>query len=183
MEFLDLCANMELKPKRSNSWNPQSNAILERVHQVFGDMLRTFELDDAELDENEPLQKFLTDTAYAIRSTYLTTQGATPAQMVFGRDMVLPVDFDINWDEITKRKQKRINENCERENRKRIKHTYQRGDKVLMKVPKKILRKLERVRRGPFTVIKHHDNGTVTIQKSPCATGNANARRLGPFFE
>ena len=52
-----------------------------------------------------------------------------------------------------------------------------------MKVPKKILRKLEKPRRGPFAVIKHHDNGTVTIQKSPCVTGNANARRLGPFFE
>ena len=78
-------------------------------------MLRAFELDDAVLDENEPLQKFLTDTAYAIRSTFLTAQGATPAQMVFGRDMVLPVDFSIDWDEITRRKQKRVNESCGRE--------------------------------------------------------------------
>ena len=182
-EFLDLCNNMGLKKKPSNSWNPQSNAILERVHQVFGDMLRAFELDDAVLDENEPLQKFLTDTAYAIRSTFLTTQGATPAQMVFGRDMVLPAGFSIDWDEITRRKQKRINESCERENRRRIDHTYQKGDKVLMKVPKKILRKLEKPRRGPFTVIEHHDNGTVAIQKSPCVTDNINVRRLDPFFE
>ena len=36
-----------------------------------------------------------------------------------------------------------------------------------MKVPKKILRKLEKPRRGPFTVIEHHDNGTVAAQKSP----------------
>ena len=52
-----------------------------------------------------------------------------------------------------------------------------------MKVPKKILRKLEKPRRGPFTVAEHHGNGTVAIQKSPCAAENANARRLGPFFE
>ena len=52
-----------------------------------------------------------------------------------------------------------------------------------MKVPKKILRKLEKPRRGPFTVIEHHDNGTVTIQKSPCVTDNINVRRLDPFFE
>mgnify|MGYP003336937455 CR=1 FL=1 len=129
------------------------------------------------------LQKFLAGTAYAIRSTFLAAQGAAPAQMVFGRDMALPAGFSIDWDEITRRKQKRINESCERENRRRIDHTYQKGDKVLMKVPKKILRKLEKPRRGPFTVIEHHDNGTVTIQKSPCVTDNINIRRLDPFFE
>ena len=53
----------------------------------------------------------------------------------------------------------------------------------MMKVPKKILRKLEKPRRGPFTVAEHHDNGTVAIQKSPCATDNINVRRLDPFFE
>ena len=145
--------------------------------------LRALELGDAALGENEPLQKFLTDTAYAIRSTFLTTQGATPAQMAFGRDMALPAGFSIGWGEATRRKQKRISESCERENRRRIGHTYQKGDKVLMKVPKKILRKLEKPRRGPLTVAKHHDNGTVTIQKSPCATGNISVWRLGPFFE
>ena len=53
----------------------------------------------------------------------------------------------------------------------------------MAEVPKKMLRKLEKPRRGPFTVAEHHGNGTVATQKSPCATGNANARRLGPFFE
>ena len=39
-EFQDLCDNMGLKKKPSGAWNPQSNAILERVHQVLGDCLR-----------------------------------------------------------------------------------------------------------------------------------------------
>ena len=60
---------------------------------------------------------------------------------------------------------------------------YERGDKVLMKVPKKILRKLERVRRGPYSVISHNENGTATIQKSPCVTDVVNIRRVDPFFE
>ena len=51
-----------------------------------------------------------------------------------------------------------------------------------MKVPKKILRKLEKPRRGPLTVIEHHGNGTAATQKSPCAAGSMSARRLGPFF-
>ena len=70
---------------------------------------------DAALGENEPLQKFLTGTAYATRSTFLATQGATPAQMAFGRDMALPAGFSIGWGEIARRKQKRASESCERE--------------------------------------------------------------------
>ena len=69
------------------------------------------------LGGGEPLQKPLAGTAYATRSSYNTTQGATPAQMVFGRDMVLPVDFSIDWDGVTRRKQKRVNGSCGRENR------------------------------------------------------------------
>ena len=145
--------------------------------------MRTFELGNQVLDENRPLQKFLTDTAYAIRSTYLATQGATPAQIVFGRDMALPVDYGADWGEITKREQERINESATREDKRRIEHKHGGGDKVLLKVPRKILRELERVRRGPFTVIKHHGNGSVTIRKSPCCTDTLNIRRLDPFHE
>ena len=31
-EFKELCANMGLKQRPSKAWNPQSNAILERIH-------------------------------------------------------------------------------------------------------------------------------------------------------
>ena len=48
---------------------------------------------------------------------------------------------------------------------------------------RKVLRKLERARRGPFTVITHYDNGSAKIQKDPCHTGTVNIRRLGPFHE
>ena len=33
-EFRDLCDNMGLKRHPSSSWNPQSNAILERIHRI-----------------------------------------------------------------------------------------------------------------------------------------------------
>ena len=129
------------------------------------------------------MQKFLAGTAYATRSTCLAAQGAAPAQMILGRDAVLPAGFSTGWDEITKRKQKRINESCERENRRRAGHTYQEGGKVLAEVPKKILRKLEKPRRGPLAVAEHHGSGTVAAQESPCVTENTKVRRLGPFFE
>ena len=46
MEFQDLCNNMGLKQCPSNAWNPQSNAILERIHQVLADRLVTFNLEN-----------------------------------------------------------------------------------------------------------------------------------------
>ena len=52
-----------------------------------------------------------------------------------------------------------------------------------MKVPKKALWKVERIRRRPLTVVKHHDDGTVTIQESPCVTDNANiTQKVGTFL-
>ena len=40
-EFFDLCTNMGLKKKKSNNWNPRSNAILERIHQILEEELIT----------------------------------------------------------------------------------------------------------------------------------------------
>lgn len=70
--FAELCTNMGITPKISTLYNPQSNTIIERVHQVLGNALRTFEFENRELDEKEPFEPFFTATAYATRSTYHT---------------------------------------------------------------------------------------------------------------
>ena len=90
---------------------PQSNAIAERVHQVLGDMLRTFELEEQQLDEDNPFGRFLSACAYSVRSTYHTTLQATPAQLVFGRDMILPVNFRADWSRIHMNRQTEIMRN------------------------------------------------------------------------
>ncbi len=82
--FNQMRKNYGMKKRRSTEYNPQSNGIVERVHQVLGDMLRTFELEERELDPDNPWSEFLTAVGYAIRSTYHTTLEATPAQLVFG---------------------------------------------------------------------------------------------------
>jgi hypothetical protein len=43
--------------------NPQANAILERMHAVFTNMLRTAELDMAELVNASDINIFLSDAA------------------------------------------------------------------------------------------------------------------------
>ena len=70
MEFQDLCANIGFKKCPSNAWNPQSNAILERIHQVLADGLVTFNLEGTpiDLDEEDPFDEYLTAVSYVIRS-------------------------------------------------------------------------------------------------------------------
>ena len=172
---------MGINPKPTTAYNPQGNSILERAHQVLGNCLRAFQLGSKELDKHRPFDKFLMATAYALRSTYHTTLGATPGQTVFGRDMVLPVKFKANWALIQQRKQKVINASNERENKKRIQHDYQVGDKVLLQKPG-ILTKLEVPYTGPHLITQVHSNGTVVIQKGAFCE-RVNIRRVTPFFE
>ena len=71
-----------------------------------------------------------------------------------------------------------VSGSCRRGSRGRAAHACQEGGKALAEALKKVLRKVEKLKRGPFTVIEHHGNGTVAMQKSPCAPGSASARRL-----
>ena len=172
---------MGLTKKPSASWNPQSNAILERVHQVLGDCLRSFNLDNRDLHPEDPFEEFLTASAYAIRCAYHSTLGFSPAQLVFGRDMFMPIESDINWEKIREKKQKRIDKNNMRENAKRIPHVYQPGDLVTIKRPG-IIPKLALPRMGPYKVVRVHTNGTVTVQLQPFVTDRVNQRQIEPFY-
>ena len=59
---------MGLKEKTSLLWNPQSNSILERIHQILADCQTTFELEEIGIKEEEedPFKEYLTMALYAI---------------------------------------------------------------------------------------------------------------------
>ena len=179
--FKELCENMGLERKPSTEYNPQSNAIIERVHQVIGNALRTFELEEQELDDVNPFEPFLTATAYAIRSTYHTTLQASPGQLVFGRDMIMPTKFKADWATIALRKQQLINKSNSRKNQRRLIHEYTVGDKVLLEKPGKVP-KMSAPRTGPYEVVHISTNGTVRIQKG-AVSQRVNICRLTPYFE
>ena len=122
------------------------------MHQVLGNALRTFELEKQDLPGDQPFEPFLTTVAYAIRSTYHTMLKATPGQLVFGRDMILPIQFKADWGAIALRKQNLINQSNKRENRTRIAHNYKIGDHVLLERPG-IINKMSRPRTGPYEVL------------------------------
>ena len=179
--FSETVDNYGLIKKPSTTYNPQSNGIVERVHAVLNDMLRTFELEERELDDSDPWSEFLSAAAFAIRATYHTTLQATPAQLVFGRDMILPVAITADWERIREKRQDEINRNNLRENRDRIPHEYKVGDKVLLR-KEGILRKLTAPREGPYELTRVYNNGTVQLQHG-AVKERVNIRRIIPYLE
>jgi hypothetical protein len=73
-----------IKHKPTSVKNPQATAILERIHAVLGNMLRTSKLDMVELVKASDINVFLSDAAWAVRSTYHTMLKASPDAAIFG---------------------------------------------------------------------------------------------------
>jgi transposase InsO family protein len=113
--------------------NPQANAIVKRIHQVIGNIIRTFDLENNYLDEKDPFKGVLAATAFAVRSTYHTTLKKMPGQLVFGRDMIFNIQHVANWEFIRHNKQKRNDKNNIAENAKRTAYLYKKDDMVLLK--------------------------------------------------
>ena len=58
--------------------NPQANTIVERVHQTIGNIIRTFKIQEMDLDNENPWEGILSSTMFAIRSMVHTTTQHTP---------------------------------------------------------------------------------------------------------
>jgi hypothetical protein len=97
LHFCTLCKTYGIKRKLTSIKNPQVNAILERIHAVFTNMLRTAKLDSAELVNASDIDIFLADAAWAIRSTHHTVLKAAPGAAIFGRDMLFDIPFIADW--------------------------------------------------------------------------------------
>jgi hypothetical protein len=83
-------------------------------------MLRAFELEERELDPDDPWNEFFQARDFGIMSTFHTTIQASPGQLVFGRDMRHYIRFQANWYTIKNNKQKSIESSSKRENLSRI---------------------------------------------------------------
>jgi hypothetical protein len=77
--------------------------MVQRIHQVIDSMIKTQQLEDQALDYINPFGKVLASIAWAILSSYHRMLEATPAQLVFGRDMIFNIKMVVNWDLVCKR--------------------------------------------------------------------------------
>ena len=74
-----------------------SNVILERIYQVLGNLVRTSNIQQTHVDENEPWMSIFAAAVFAIRSTTNTQKGYSPFQLIFGHDMILPIKYGVDW--------------------------------------------------------------------------------------
>jgi hypothetical protein len=182
LHFDALCDSYGIKRKPTSVKNPQANAILERVHGVLMTMLRTAEIDMADSVSPKDIAVFLSDAAWAIRSTYHTVLKASPGAAIFGRDMLFDIPFLADWRKIGEHRQRQTDLNNTRENASRVDFDYQIGQKVLVRKDG-ILRKAEsRYKREPWTITSVHTNGTIRVQ---CGNKSErmNIRRVTPYFD
>ena len=181
-EFQRLLHDAGIASAPSIARNPQSNAIVERLHLTMGNAIRaqlsneTFRtLTEAENKMSEILQH----TLHAIRTNPSESTGFAPGSLAFGRDMIFnqPVTFDS--DSINSRRQRRIDNDNRRMNSKRYAYDYQVGGQVMKRVFDPA--KLEHRWDGPYDIIQVHVNGNITIQLTESMQQRLNIRRVKPY--
>ena len=155
-----------LSRKLITTRNPQANSIVERVHKTVHNMIATCGLRNKDdLDARFGFQGVLSSIRRAVNSTVHTTLRATPTQLVFGRDALLNVSFQADWELIRQRKQRMINLNNARENSKRVVYNYTVGQQVDVRLDPNRKHGEDHF-KGPYTVSQINDNGTVKLTRA-----------------
>jgi hypothetical protein len=149
LHFRNLCKTYGVKCKPTSIKNPQANAILEHIHAVFTNMLRTDKLDMAELVNASDIDIFLADAKRAICSTHHTVLQASPGAAIFGQDMQFDIPFIADWKIIGKHRQRLTDPNTARENEGGIDYDYKVGQKILVQ-NKGILCKAQSMAKRPM---------------------------------
>ena len=143
-------------------------------------MFLTKNLKNQIFDYIDPFGEILASVAWAVRASYNSATDATPAQLVFGRDMMFNLAAIVNWKALAAKKQKLVDKANLRENHNRVDYDYQPGQQVYVKIDG-IQRKLDSPKSGPYLITDVFTNGTVRIQRGH-VNERINIRRLEPHF-
>ena len=76
---------------------PQSNVIIERIHLVMLNMLRTLELSNVVWNNEDRIwDLYLSKISWAIRSAFNTTSKFLPRQLAFNYNMISQTQYSVN---------------------------------------------------------------------------------------
>ena len=168
-EWEFMLQNWGLTRGRISTHTPTANAIIESSHKSMGQILRTILANEqpttqAELDK--VVDSALACTMRAMRSAASTSlSGVAPGAMVFGRDMLLNIPIVTDIISITQNRQLQTDLRLERENRRRSQFDYQVDQMVYLKNHFSASDKIKAAWTGPYTIIRVHANGTLTIER------------------
>ena len=79
-------------------------------------MIITFDIQQMNLDNENPWEGILLSTILAIWSTMHNKTQHTPSQLVFGSDVILNINQEANWQLIKQLKQALINKINQKQN-------------------------------------------------------------------
>jgi hypothetical protein len=182
LHFQSICNTYGIKHKPTSVKNPQANAVLEHIHAVLGNMLRTSKLDMAKTVKASDIDIFLSDAAWAIRFTYHTVLKASPGAAIFGQDMLFDIPFIADWQKIGEHRQRLTDLNNARENKGDIVYDCKVGQKLLQRKEGILHNAESRWHKKPWLITSVHTNGTITVQ---CGNkiDRMNIRRVKMFEE
>ena len=82
VEFSNICKkDYGLKRKPIKTKNPQSNAIIEQIHQTIGNIILTFDVSN--IVNIDPWSGILAAIIFAVCTTYPTPLQESPMQLLF----------------------------------------------------------------------------------------------------
>ena len=187
--FTEMCRLLGIQKTRTTAYHPQSDGMVERFNRTIEDQLAKF-VDYHQRDWDEHLPYLM----LAYRSAVHESTGCTPAKIVFGRDLRLPVDLLLgrpeeevwraadNYTDDLCAKLERVHHfarNNLRMTSDRMKQRYDllqsgsllaAGDPVWLHNPQRkkgLSPKLQRPWQGPFVVTKKINDLIYRIQLAP----------------
>jgi hypothetical protein len=95
-KFQELLQSYGIRSKLTTVKNPQASGILKQTHQDIGNLLHSSCLITQDLATISAQQELLISVIWAINTTFCTTLKASPAQLTFNHDMILPTSFATN---------------------------------------------------------------------------------------
>ena len=143
--------------------DPIFNVLLERIHQVLGNLIRTFNIStQTYVDEDDPWTGILAAAVFEIRSRTNRKKGYSPGQLIFGCGTILLINHMVDWEFKHQQKQMQINRDNILENKHSVDYDYKVGDDVM--ITKHTAYKSEMPNTGLFVITRCWNNVTVSIQ-------------------
>ena len=127
-----------------------SNAVLEQIQQVLGNLVQTFNIYQTYIDKDDPWLGTLSEAKFEIRSKTNMKKCYIPCQLIFYRDMILPIKHTVNWELVRHQRQTQVNKDNIRENRHIVEHDYKVGDNSML--TKNTAYKYQIPYTGPFVI-------------------------------
>ena len=81
-----------------------SNIVLERIHLVLVNLVQTYNINRTYVDEDDQISVILTAAAFSILSTENRLKDYSPGQLLFGRDIIIPIKYTVDKELIRQQK-------------------------------------------------------------------------------